>query len=95
MCNQVLQEQIVATIQPHVQFQEIPEVQFVERIQEQIVDTIKMVSQERVQFPGRNLRPRFSTPFSADQNSDQLPDLHQLALVGHLPSSTGSCGRRQ
>ena len=47
MHNQVLQEQIVATIQPHIRFQEIPEVQFVGRIQEQIVETIKVVSQER------------------------------------------------
>ena len=29
MCNQVLQEQIVATVQPHVRFQEISEVQVV------------------------------------------------------------------
>ena len=33
MCNQVLQEQIVATVQPHDRFQEIPEVQVLERIQ--------------------------------------------------------------
>ena len=33
ICNQVLQEQIVATVQPHVCFQEISEVQVVERIQ--------------------------------------------------------------
>ena len=33
MCNQVLQEQIVATVQPRVCFQEISEVQVVERIQ--------------------------------------------------------------
>ena len=31
--NKVLQEHIVATVQPHVRFQEIPEVQVVERIQ--------------------------------------------------------------
>ena len=30
MCSQVLQEQVVATIQPHVRYQEIPEVQVVE-----------------------------------------------------------------
>ena len=39
---------------------------------------------QSVQFPGRSHRPRFSTPFSADQNSDQLPYLHQLALVEAL-----------
>ena len=32
MCNQVLQEQIVATVQPHVRFQKIPEIQVAERI---------------------------------------------------------------
>ena len=32
-CNQVLQEQIVATVRPHVRFQDFPEIQVVERIQ--------------------------------------------------------------
>ena len=45
--NQVHQEQLVATIQPPVIFEEIPEVQVVERIQEQIVETIEVVPQER------------------------------------------------
>ena len=50
MCNQVLQEQIVATVQPHVRFQEIPEIQVVERIQEQIVEPIEAPLQEHVQL---------------------------------------------
>ena len=48
MYNQVHQGQIVATVQPHVIFQEIPEVQVVERIQEQIVAPIDVHPQERV-----------------------------------------------
>ena len=39
MCNQVLQEQIAATVQPHDRFQEIPEVQVLERIQVSTDDT--------------------------------------------------------
>ena len=48
--NQVHQEQIVPTVQPHVTFQEIPEVQVVEQIQEQIVEPIEVLPQERVQL---------------------------------------------
>ena len=42
MCNQVLQEQIVASVRPHV-LQEIHVVQIVERIQEQIVEPIDVM----------------------------------------------------
>ena len=41
MCCQVLHEPIGVTIQPHVRFQESSEVPVVERIPEQIVETIK------------------------------------------------------
>ena len=44
MCNQVLQEQIVATVRTHVLFQDIQVVQFVERIQEQIVEPIDVLA---------------------------------------------------
>ena len=44
MCNQVLQEQIVATVQPHVLLQEVPEVLIVQRIQEQIVEPIDVLA---------------------------------------------------
>ena len=50
MCNRVLQEQIVATVQPHVRFQEIPEIQVAEWIQEQIVEPIEAPLQEHVQL---------------------------------------------
>ena len=49
MCNQVLQEQIVATVQPHDRFQERSEVQVVERIQEQIVEPIQAPLQQHAQ----------------------------------------------
>ena len=49
MYNQVHQEQIVATVQQRAVVQEIPEVQVVVRIQEQIVETIEVLPQERVQ----------------------------------------------
>ena len=45
-CTHVEPSRSVATTQPRIRCQEIPEVQFVERIQEQIVETIKVVSQE-------------------------------------------------
>ena len=48
MYNQVRQEQLVATVQLHVIFQ-IPQVQVVERIQEQIVESIEVLPHERVQ----------------------------------------------
>ena len=47
--NQVHQEQIVPTPQAQVIVQEISEVSVVERTQEQIVETIEVVPQERVQ----------------------------------------------
>ena len=50
MYNQVHQEQIVATVQLDVIFQEIPVVHVVERIQEQIVEPIEVLPQERVQL---------------------------------------------
>ena len=50
MYNQVHQEQIVATVQPHAIVQKIPEVPVVERIQEQIVEPIEVLPQERVQL---------------------------------------------
>ena len=49
MYNQVHQEQIVATVQQQAIVQEIPEVQVVERIQEQFVETIEALPQEQVQ----------------------------------------------
>ena len=47
--NQVHQQQIVATVQPHAIFQEISEVQVVERMQQQIVEPVEVLPQERVQ----------------------------------------------
>ena len=47
--NQVHQEQIVATPQAQVIVQEIPEVYVVERTQEQTVETIEVIPQERFQ----------------------------------------------
>ena len=49
MYNQVRQEQIVATVQAQVIVQEIPEVLVVDRIQEQIVETIEAIPQDLVQ----------------------------------------------
>ena len=48
MYNQVHQEQIVATVQPHVTIQEPPQVPVGEWIQEHIVETIEVLPQERV-----------------------------------------------
>ena len=45
-CTHVEPSRSVATTQPRIRCQEIPEVQFVERMQEQIVETIKVLSQE-------------------------------------------------
>ena len=47
--NRVHQERIVATVQPHVIGQEIPQLPIVEWIQEQIDETIEVVPQERVE----------------------------------------------
>ena len=47
MYNQVHQEQIVTTVQPHAIFQETPGVQVVERILEQIVESIEVLPHER------------------------------------------------
>ena len=74
MCNQVPQEQIVATIQPHVRFREIPKVQFVERIQEQIVETIKMVSQELVIH-------RTSEQFDVQMNTSFRLKLKKIGMI--------------
>ena len=49
MYNQVQQERIVATVQPHVIVQEIPQLPILEWIHEQIVETIEVVPQERIQ----------------------------------------------
>ena len=46
--NQVHQEQIVATVQPRVIVQEIPELPVVEWIQEQVAETIDVIPQEDV-----------------------------------------------
>ena len=74
MGNQVLQEQIVATTQPHVRFQEIPEVQFVERTQEEIVETFKMTSQEWVtQRTSEQFEVQMNT--SSTSTSDQTVDI--------------------
>ena len=48
MYNQVHQEQLVTTIQPHAFFHETPEVQVVDRILEQIVEPTEVLPQERV-----------------------------------------------
>ena len=48
MYNQVHQGQTVATVQPHVTLQEPPQVPVGEWIQEQIVETIEVLPQERV-----------------------------------------------
>ena len=49
MYNQVHQERIVATVQPHDIVQDIPQLPIVEWIQEQIVETIEVVPQERIE----------------------------------------------
>ena len=48
MYNQVHQEQVVTTVQPHAIFEETPEVQVVERILEHIVEPIEVLPHERV-----------------------------------------------
>ena len=83
MCNHILHEQIVATIQPHARFQERSEVQVVERIPEQIVETIKVVSQECV-------TQRTSEQFEVQMNtiststSEQTVDIPILRGVGEI-----------
>ena len=49
MYNQVHQEQIAATVQQQAIVQEIPKVSILERTQEQIVETIAVIPQERFQ----------------------------------------------
>ena len=49
MYNQVHQEQIVTTVQPRAILHETPEVQVAERIQEQIVEPVEVLPQDRVQ----------------------------------------------
>ena len=49
MYNQVQQEQTVATVQQQAIVQEIPQLPLVEWIQEPIVETIEVISQEEIE----------------------------------------------
>ena len=83
MCNQVLHEQIFATMQPHVRFQESSEVQVVERIPEQIVETIKVVSQERVtQCTSEQFEVQMNT--SSTSTGEQTVDIPIPLGVGEI-----------
>ena len=86
MGNQVLQEQIVATIQPHIRFQEIPEVQFVQRTQEQFVETIKVVSQERAtQRTSEQLEVQMNTSStSTSEKTVDIPILRSVEEMGEM-----------
>ena len=66
--NQDHQERIVATVQPHVIFKEIPELQVVKRIQEQIFGHSEVLPQERVeQHTAKQICARANPPDSGDE----------------------------
>ena len=62
---------VLGTVQPHVIFQEIPEVHVVERIQERIVETIEVLLHERVR------------QFTAEQ---KLCTCQSLRSISRVPS---------
>ena len=72
MYNQVHQERIVATVQPHVIGQEIPQLPIVEWIQEQIDETIEVVPQERVEV-------QMNT--SSTSTSNTIPVIERVTLA--------------
>ena len=66
--NQDHQERIVATVQPHVIFKEIPELQVVKRIQEQIFGHSEVLPQERVeQHTAKQICARANPPDSGEE----------------------------
>ena len=95
--KQIQQEQIVATPQAQVIVQEIPEVSVVERIQEQIVETIEVIPQERFQqctiAPTMQVvtREQFHNDVEHTHLHQQCDDLEaRIAILSREQSSSSS-----
>ena len=84
--NQVHQERIVATVQPHVVGQEIPQLAIVEWIQEQIVETIEVVPQERIEV-------QMNTSSTSTSNTTPVIESVTPATVVAFKSSDRVCLR--
>ena len=101
MYHQVRQEQIAAgettqnivdipTVQEQVIVQEDPMVQFMERIQEQIVETIKEVPQERVQQ--RTVEQFVRVPVPQTQEQVIVKEIPEVQVVERIQEQIAELG---